>query len=127
LVEWQVIAIQVLPGDVVGSANYQFAQAVDGEQLIFQLHHNQTSDRWYMTVRFADNSILFAGAKLVTGAYLGRRRAHPFMLRGVFVVCDRTRQGSPATWETLGREVAVRWYSQEEVAAELGFADGFSG
>lgn len=122
-----MIVVQVLPGDVVGSSNYQFTGDVDGETITFELHHNQGSDRWYMTARLADGSLLFAGAKLTTGAYLGRRRAHPFMLRGAFVVCDMTRQGRPPTWETLGRQVAVRWYSQEEIAAELGFADGVLG
>lgn len=120
------VAIPVQPGDLVGSADYRFSAIVDGGEYVFELHWERREDRWYLSVSELGGSPVFASAKIALGVLIGRRSPHPLLRRGGFVAIDLASpgpgRGAEAGFADLGRRVALRWYTAEELAAIAGYS-----
>jgi hypothetical protein len=120
----QVIPVQ--PGDAVGSADYRLGATVEGEDYVFELHWCRRDDRWYLSISELSGAPVVSGCKVVLGVLIGRRSAHPLFRLGGFVAIDLAStglgRGVEAGSSDLGRRVALRWYSTEELAAIAGYS-----
>lgn len=95
--------------------HYTFETVIDDVGYEFEMRWNGRDSAWYMSIFDSDNIVIILNAKVVLGAYIGRRANNNLMYHGAFVAIDTTKQGRDAGLDDLGTRVEIRYYSDDEL------------
>lgn len=106
---------QELPFDSI-SSNYSVGTVLDGDDFIFNVHWNARDAAWYMDILNPDEDVLYAGVKIVLGAFLGFRSIHEDMPDGVFYAIDTSQSNVDAGYDDLGARIKVLFLTNSDVA-----------
>jgi hypothetical protein len=89
--------------------NYRFATAIETVNYIFEVRWNTRDAAWYLNVLESDETPIIYGAKVVLGAYIGRRVDHPLFNDGVLVASDTSGAGLDAGFNDFGTRVLLQY------------------
>ncbi len=88
---------------------YDFTSVIGGIAYVFDVRWNARAAAWFFDVREASGIFVMRGIKIVLGCYLGRLSNHPLFANGVMVAVDLSGAEREATFDDLGRRVAIQY------------------
>ncbi len=97
--------------------SYRVSTTLEQDQYIFDLHWTEPAG-WFIDALEVDGTPIFR-CRLVLGTFLGRRVSHRLTRRGVLVPVDLSGEGREPGLDDLGTRVEVRYYPEDELAAEI--------
>lgn len=109
------VFIPVVPSD----PNNQFQVSLNDQMYTFDIRWNRRDNAYYFDLSDDQGQLIVAGVKIVLGALLGRRSAHPFFEQNVLVAVDSTLTNVDAGFDDLGSRVFLKHMTVGEYLAEL--------
>lgn len=115
------IFIPVIPSNT----NNQFQITLGDDIYTFDIHWNSRDDAgsgdgaYYFDLYDSAGLPVVVGVKIVLGALLGRRSAHPFFLTNVLVAVDSTLTNLDTNFDELGVRVFLKHMTAGEYLSEL--------
>lgn len=100
-------------------SNYRFITTLENLPFGFDIRWNSRDESFYMDVLRDDGSVVRAGIRLVLGPALGGRVADADFPPGAFFAVDLTNSAVEATYDDIGKRVAIVYLSAADIADVL--------
>lgn len=103
--------------------HFDLVQVLDGVSYLLTFHWNTRSEAWYLSLSLEDETVVWAGVKLVVNWELQARGVHPSRPPGLLMAFDDAARKTDPGLEDLGKRVKLYYFDASEVAslaAQLG-------